>query len=399
MNNPNDCVVFLADPQTFRDITRPRAPYYHDLKANKMFLELLGTNMVVLEGEEWKRHRRIAQRAFNENLPQLIWTETMLALDEAYDLWDLHHGQRVNLPQVAQMTKTLALMVIAAAALGKRLSWIEDQEQPEPGFTMSFQTAAKTVAEGVVTRALLPTWAEGATQTTRTVVTGYKEFKKYIQQMMDTRRREGVQFESITDGGLDRKQPDADLFSVLLAASDEDAKQEGKGLTDDEVIGNTFFLMFAGHETSANTLAFALGMLAVHSDVQQEVYNEIKQVMGSRSRLEYSDMDQLKLVFGTFLESLRMYPVVPQNVRVPSEDSILSVARNGPNADSNERENLFVPANSYIFISMVGIHYNPKYWPEPEEFRPSRFIGPYNKDALVTFSVGRRTCIGQKQVV
>ncbi|KAG8754628.1 hypothetical protein FRC12_011136 [Ceratobasidium sp. 428] len=177
MNNPNDCVVFLADPQTFRDITRPRAPYYHDLKANKMFLELLGTNMVVLEGEEWKRHRRIAQRAFNENLPQLIWTETMLALDEAYDLWDLHHGQRVNLPQVAQMTKTLALMVIAAAALGKRLSWIEDQEQPEPGFTMSFQTAAKIVAEGVVTRALLPTWAEGATQTTRTVVTGYKEFK------------------------------------------------------------------------------------------------------------------------------------------------------------------------------------------------------------------------------
>ncbi|KAG8678011.1 hypothetical protein FRC08_018127 [Ceratobasidium sp. 394] len=107
-------------------------------------------------------------------------------------------------------------------------------------------------------------------------------------------------------------------------------------------------------------------------------------------------MDKLKLVFGTFMESLRMYPVSPQNVRISSEDSILSVARNGPNADSNGRENLFVPANSYIFISMVGIHYNPKYWPEPEEFRPARFSGAYNKDALTTFSVGRRTCIGQK---
>ncbi|KAG9084672.1 hypothetical protein FS749_005043, partial [Ceratobasidium sp. UAMH 11750] len=66
MNNPKDCVVFLADLQTFKDITRPREPYYHDLEANKVFLGMLGTNLLTLEGEEWKHHRRIAQRAFSE---------------------------------------------------------------------------------------------------------------------------------------------------------------------------------------------------------------------------------------------------------------------------------------------------------------------------------------------
>jgi hypothetical protein len=94
----------------------------------------------------------------------------------------------------------------------------------------------------------------------------------------------------------------------------------------------------------------------------------------------------------------------------------LSVARNGPGADRNQREDIAVPAGTYIFISVVAIHNNRKwdlcaldarlnfdkttatYWPEPEEFRPARFSGPYNKDAFVAFSTGRRTCIGQKYV-
>jgi len=186
------------------------------------------------------------------------------------------------------------------------------------------------------------------------------------------------------------------VFSVLTAANEQESIEQGKGLTDEEVTGNLFLFLFAGHETTGNALAFSLGLLALYPQVQQEVYVQIKQVIGSRDSLDYADIEKLKLVLGVFLESLRMYPVSAQNVRIAEQDSVLSVARNTPGASENEREDLFVPAKSYVFVSLPGIHYNPTYWPEPQEFRPSRFSGAYNKDAFIPFSVGRRTCIGQK---
>jgi len=43
-----------------------------------------------------------------------------------------------------------------------------------------------------------------------------------------------------------------------------------------------------------------------------------------------------------------------------------------------------------------AIHHNPKYWPDPYEFRPSRFLGDYNKDAFLPFAAGARACIGRR---
>ncbi|KAG8699205.1 hypothetical protein FRC09_006761, partial [Ceratobasidium sp. 395] len=174
-------------------------------------------------------------------------------------------------------------------------------------------------------------------------------------------------------------------------ASDRDAAEKGKGLADNDVIGNVFLLLFAGHETTASALAFALGLLALYPNVQQEVYEQINQVMGLQSRLDYSDIDKLSLVSGAFLESLRMHPVTSLNVRIAEKDTTLTVTQNGSKCES-----VAVPANSYMLISHADIHYNPTYWPEPEEFRPARFTGAYNRDAFVPFSSGGKVCIGQK---
>ncbi|KAG8744456.1 hypothetical protein FRC10_010126 [Ceratobasidium sp. 414] len=218
------------------------------------------------------------------------------------------------------------------------------------------------------------------------VTTAYAELERYLRKMLDTQRREGS-YPHDASKALNSAQVTENVFSVLVAASAEDATAEGKGLSDDEVIG---------HETTASSLAFALGLLALHPQIQQELHAQIKQVMGSRSRLEYADIGELKLVSGAFLESVRMYPPAPQNVRLAEEDTVVSVARNGPGSDGSQRENLVVPAGSYMLISHAAIHYNPTYWPEPEEFRPSRFSGAYNRDAFVPFSTGGKVCIGQK---
>ncbi|KAF8600973.1 cytochrome P450 [Ceratobasidium sp. AG-I] len=181
-----------------------------------------------------------------------------------------------------------------------------------------------------------------------------------------------------------------------MKASKEDQTEEGKGLSDEAISGNAFLFLIAGHETTANTLAFSLGLLALYPKIQQEAYMQAKQAMGSDGKLTYADLKDLKLVAGVLYEALRMYPPVLQMARIAEHDATISVARNTPGSDEHTRENLFIPSKSYVIISVIGTHYNPTYWPEPEEFRPTRFSEPYNKDAFLSWSTGRRACIGQK---
>jgi len=48
-------------------------------------------------------------------------------------------------------------------------------------------------------------------------------------------------------------------------------------------------------------------------------------------------------------------------------------------------------------IDTVGLHYNPRYWKDPEDFNPDRFMsGDWNRDALLTFSAGSRACLGRR---
>ncbi|KAG9102757.1 hypothetical protein FRC06_001209 [Ceratobasidium sp. 370] len=391
MTSPTDCVVFIADPQAYKEITRPRAPFVRPAEALKKFLGLFGDNMFTLEGEEWKLHRKIGHRAFTETPPTLVWNETMTVIEQLFEIWDLNPGQKVRIGHAKDMTKTLTLMVISSAALGHRLSWTEDYERPWPGFTMSFQKAVGVVSTSLVERVFTPKWADELTEKTRTMSAGFDELERYLRQMIETHRNRGQQLHDSSSGDPSSKLVAENVFSVLVAASDQNAIETGRGLTDQDVIGNAFLFIFAGHDTSASALAFTLGLLALYPQVQQEVHEQIKQVMGSRSHLDYADMEKLKLVTGAFWESLRMYPVTSFNTRIAERDTVLSVARN-----STGREDIIVPANSRVLISHAAIHYNPKYWPEPEEFRPSRFSGAYNRDAFVPFSTGGKACLGQK---
>ncbi|QRV82608.1 cytochrome P450 family protein [Ceratobasidium sp. AG-Ba] len=291
------------------------------------------------------------------------------------------------------MTKTLTLMVISSAALGYRLSWIESEEEPWPGYKFSFQKALRIVSESLLAKTLMPEWTANLTETTRSITTAHDEFNRYVHQMVDANRKGSNVMQSASKIESNSTRASGNVLDVLVAASDEDAIAKGKGLTDNEVVGNAFLFLFAGHETTASAVAFALGFLALYPDVQKDVYTQIKQAMGTRSRLEFEDLAKLTLVSGTFLETMRIYPSVSQIFRITSEDTTLSVARSGPDSNGVQRETVFVPAGSQIVGHIAAIHFHPAYWPEPEEFRPSRFCGPYNRDAYLPFSVGGKACI------
>ncbi|QRV82620.1 cytochrome P450 family protein [Ceratobasidium sp. AG-Ba] len=359
---------------------------------------MFGPNISTTEGETWKMHRRIVQQAFTDKNLQLVWSETGLLLDKILEQWDEQQGQEVRIPHVQDMTKELGLAVFSAAALGRRMTLDHTSSEKKPlGYVHSFPQALSIVSGGIINRLLLPSWAEDLTLAGQNLASGFIEFKKYLSTMVRLYQNHGKLDRNLLGSEDSPMAGSESLFmNILVTAGEESKAPQNMDFKQQDILGNTFLLLFAGHETTANGIAFSLGLLAAHPEVQERVYAQVKQVTSSRAKLEYADMNDLKLVTGVMLEALRMYPALLQLSRNADEDFAINVASNAPGAGEETREAMVIPANSKVVIAIAAVHYNPTYWPEPEEFKPERFCTSYNKDAFLGFSTGRKSCIGRR---
>jgi len=179
----------------------------------------------------------------------------------------------------------------------------------------------------------------------------------------------------------------------MLVKANEDEGGKFK-LDDQELIGNVFIMLFAGHETTAHTLAATLGFLGLYDSLQDEVYEQIISVVGKERDAEYDDYIKLDKVVAAFYEASRMFPAGYILIREASEDTILHV----PNPLGEEGSRAIpVQKGFQVVVDMIGVHRNPRYFDKPEEYRPSRWHGlATDSEAFTGFSVGPRACIGRK---
>jgi cytochrome P450 len=168
-----------------------------------------------------------------------------------------------------------------------------------------------------------------------------------------------------------------DLLSMLLAAQDED----GGAMTDKQVRDESMTLFLAGHETTANALAWTLMLLARNPEARAKVEAEVDALGRAPS---YDDLKQLPYTLAALKESMRLYPpayIVARRAVAPVTIGGHDVAR-----------------NTVLFVNILGIHHRPDVWPEPDAFRPERFLGDKEKQlprcAYMPFGAGSRICIG-----
>lgn len=145
--------------------------------------------------------------------------------------------------------------------------------------------------------------------------------------------------------------------------------------------------MQIGHETTANTVSFALGVLALNPDIQEKVYEEAKEVLSDIDESEYfSNLSRLEYTKAVFDETLRKFPSVVSVPKYAIEDTTLG--------------GYPIAKNTTISISVYSLHKNSKLYPNPEKFDPERFLhGQPNPNEFVPFSLGQRSCIGKRFAV
>ncbi|PVF98542.1 cytochrome P450, partial [Serendipita vermifera] len=158
-------------------------------------------------------------------------------------------------------------------------------------------------------------------------------------------------------------------------------------------IGNTFIFLFAGHETTANTLAFAFILLSLHQDYQQTLFEELCKLAPLGRSPTYADIVRWSSGLALMYEVLRLYPSLPGLPKVAAEDTMLHTT----STDGKDTPiTVPVPKDTRVLVDVIGIHYNPKYWNDPYEFRPDRFLSDYNRDAFLPFAAGPRACLGRR---
>jgi cytochrome P450 len=139
--------------------------------------------------------------------------------------------------------------------------------------------------------------------------------------------------------------------------SAEDSK--GLYLTKQEVIADSWIMLFAGHETSANILHYCLLFLAIELEKQAHLQADIDSLVGSRTPENWTyetDLSNIwnSMVGATINETLRLMPPL---IDIPK------IVRSTPQSLIYDGRKVTVPANTSIHISVVGVHRNPRYWP------------------------------------
>src|SRR5712692_3526528 len=324
---------------------------------NRPVGRLTGNGLLTSEGEFWLQQRRLAQPAFHrQHLAQL--GPKMIAAAEAClrDLDQVGSGQVVDIVP--------AMMRLGLRIAGTTL-FSTDISPDADAIGRAYRTAFAQVSYQMNSPPLVPWWLP--TSGNRRFTRAKRLLDRVVLEMIAARRRD--------------PDPPRDLLSLLLAAQDEET---GAGMTDQQLKDEALTLLTAGHETVGAALSWTWYLLGQHPALQEALHEEAHGLLKGRSPTP-DDLPQLPLTRAVFDETMRLYPPAWSLPRQAlTDDKILGYA---------------IPKGAIVIVGTYVTHRRPDLWPEPERFRPERFMAApaasRHKFAYFPFGGGPRSCIGQ----
>lgn len=208
-------------------------------------------------------------------------------------------------------------------------------------------------------------------ETTKQAYASYIEWGKYMNEMFQSKKAAVL---SKSEGN------DLDLMIALVKGAGITPENVAKGdkaapqsLTDDEILGNAFVFILAGHETTANSVHFCLVLLASHIRSQRRLQADLDEILRGRpvSELDYDEI--VPKLFGNMAgavlnEELRLLAPV---TGIPK-----CTSKNSPQPLNVDGKKCTVPENVYIALVTPAVHRNPNYWPSGPPTDPERPAHP-----------------------
>jgi cytochrome P450 len=328
-----------------------KSTHYDELKL------LLGEGLLTSEGDFWRKQRRMAQPGFHREKIAALCQTMVECTQEMAQEWQEYKDKEQEVDVLSEMMK-LTLHIVGRTLLSTDVK----NEAPKVGKAVSYllyETNQRTLKAFN-----LPIWVP---------------FKKNIKYNREKAILDKVVYDIISKRRASCKSHN-DLLDMLMNAYDEDT---GEKMSDRQLRDEVMTIFLAGHETTANALAWIWYLLSQNPEAEEKFHRELKTVLGGRLP-GAQDIPQLKYTLQIIEEALRLYPPAWLIAR-----RTLSPDRLGE---------YFIKKDANVLICPYIIHRKPEYWPDPEKFDPERFLPENAKDrhkfAYLPFGGGPRLCIG-----
>nr|DAB41791.1 TPA_inf: cytochrome P450 CYP332A33 [Melitaea cinxia] len=371
-------VLMVQSPELAKRILSKDFEYFPDRYLYSGFADPLGSlNLFTVKNPLWKKLRyelspmftslklKSVTELMNENATELVKKIKRDYIDD---------NKVVNLKELFSMYTS---DTVAYSVFGIRVSILNDKPSPlwnitshmvKWTFWRGFEFSLIFLVPFMATLLRLQFFSAAATE--------------YIKNLF---------WNVVKERNITKSSKEKDLLNLLIKLKEKlkDSVEPGSPLVDDIILAQAAVFILGSVETSSTTLSYILHELSYHPEVQQKLYNEISEAVKLKEKdvLEYDDLLELKYLTACIYETLRKYASVAYLDRLCINDYKLD-------------DNFTIKKGTPVFINVLAIHYNEKYYPEPEKWLPERFLNKsdsINTDfTFLPFGEGPRFCIGKR---
>lgn len=339
--------IMTQDPGFIDHVLRSNHRNYHKSPfQTEQLAKFLGNGLLTSNGDYWLKQRRLIQPGFHADKIQALYQIIGKTADDFLN--QLHAGKQDIYPQMHSLAFSMVINTLFNIK-------VPDSVRTELS-KFIYETQAFVIKD--IRQPYKSWWFKLSGEEKENLVRA-KGARKIIGNIIAERKKSGDKFN--------------DLLDMLLDARYED---NGEPMTEDQIIDEILVLIIAGHETTANALAWTLYLLAKHPEEQLK----LKQVTNKLSLKESAVDGALHAVIK---ESMRLYPPAWISDRIALKD--------------DSYNNFSYPKDTSIILFYYGLHRDPKHWTDPELFQPERFSKENERDrakVYFPFGGGPRLCIG-----
>lgn len=346
--------VVIGNPQAIQEIFNQDSKF--DVgRGNAIAEPLVGQNsLMLLDGDRHRRERKILMPPFHGERLQTYAKQIRLITEQVTSQW------QVGQPFVARTAmQKISLEVILQVVFG--LSEGEHYQQLKPLLTDWLDMTDSPLRSSMLfLRFLQQDWG------TRTPWGQMKQRQRQVHNLLQA---------EIEERRTRETQGRTDVLSLMMAARDE----QGQAMTDEELRDELLTILFAGHETTSTTLAWAFYQIHQQLDVREKLLNELDSLEENPSPMEIAQLPYLTAVCQ---ETLRMYPVLPvifpRIAKVP-----VNIA------------GYLFDAGTIFMPTIYLVHYREDLYSNAQQFEPERFLErQYSTSEYFPFGGGSRRCLG-----